>query len=52
MEYEIEMRGIPDRSKNEIIVIIWKCIWVDKMNQIDRNVCCLGKRVWNGNDKH
>ena len=41
MGYEIEMRGIPDRFKSEINVIIWKFIWNDKVNQIDRNVCCL-----------
>jgi hypothetical protein len=41
MGYEIEMRGIPDKSKSEIYVIIWKFIWDDKVNQIDRNVCCL-----------
>jgi hypothetical protein len=40
MGYEIEMRGIPDRFKSEINVIIWKFIWNDKVNQIDRNVCC------------
>ena len=39
--YEIEMRGIPDWSKNEIKVNIWKCIWDDRVNKIDRNVCCL-----------
>ena len=43
MGYEIEMRSIPDRLKNEIKVIIWKLIWDDKVNQIDRNVCCLDK---------
>jgi hypothetical protein len=43
IEYEIEMCGIPDRLKNEIKVIIWKLIWDDKENQIDRNVCCLDK---------
>ena len=43
MGYEIEMRGIPDRFQNEINVIIWKFIWDDKVNQIDRNVCCLDK---------
>jgi hypothetical protein len=41
MGYEIEMRGIPDRFKSEINVIIWKFIWNDKVNKIDRNVCCL-----------
>jgi hypothetical protein len=44
MGYEIEMRSIPDRLKNEIKVIIWKLIWDDKVNQIDRNVCCLDKK--------
>jgi hypothetical protein len=39
--YEIEMRGISDRYMNEINVTIWKFIWDDKVNQIDRNVCCL-----------
>ena len=43
MGYEIEMRSIPDRCKIEINVIIWKFIWDDKINQIDRNVCCLDK---------
>ena len=43
MGYEIEMRSIPDRLKNEINVIIWKLIWDDKENQIDRSVCCLDK---------
>lgn len=44
MGYEIERRGIPDRSKNEIKVIIWKFIWDDTINQIDRNVCCIDKK--------
>ena len=44
MGYEIEMCSIPDRLKNEINVIIWKLIWDDKVNQIDRNVCCLDKK--------
>ena len=37
--YEIDMRGIPDRSNNE--TSLWKFIWDDKVNKIDRNVCCL-----------
>ena len=50
---EIEMGGIPDRCKIKINVIIWKCIWDDKINQIDRNVFLLGQeRGWNGNDKY
>ena len=44
MGYEIEMGGIPDRYKIKINVIIWKCIWDDKINQIDRNVFCLDKK--------
>ena len=53
MGYEIEMRSIPDRLKNEIKVIIWKLIWDDKENQIDRNVFLFGQeRGWNGNDKY
>jgi len=44
MGYEFEMCGIPDRFKNEINVIIWKFIWDDKVNQIDRNVCCLNAK--------
>ena len=44
MGYEIEMGGIPDRCKIKINVIIWKCIWDDKINQIDRNVFCLDKK--------
>ena len=38
MGYEI------DRCKIKINVIIWKCIWDDKINQIDRNVFCLDKK--------
>lgn len=41
MGYEIEMRGMPDKFKNKINVIIWKFISDDKVNQIDGNVCCL-----------
>ena len=45
--------AVPDRCKIKINVIIWKCIWDDKINQIDRNVVLLGQeRGWNGNDKY
>jgi hypothetical protein len=44
MGYEFEMCGIPDRFKIEINVIIWTFIWDDKVNQIDRNGCCLDKK--------
>ena len=44
MGYEIEMGGIPDRCQIEINVIIWKFIWDNKINQIDRNVFCLDKK--------
>jgi hypothetical protein len=53
MGYEIEMGGIPDRYKIKINVIIWKCIWDDKINQIDRNVFFVWtERGWNGDDKY
>jgi hypothetical protein len=36
MGYEIEMRSIPDRLKNEIKVIIWKLIWADIENTLNQ----------------
>ena len=39
--FEIEMKGIPDKFKKEIETLIWDFIWVGKVNQIKRDVCCL-----------
>ena len=39
--YEIEIRGVPEKFKKEIIDLIWNFIWGGKVNQIDRHVCCL-----------
>ena len=41
--YEIEMRGIPDIYAKQINDIVWSFIWDNKLNKIDRNVCCLSK---------
>ena len=39
--YEIVMKGIPDKYVKEINDIMWSFIWNGKINQINRNVCCL-----------
>lgn len=41
--YEIEIRGIPDKYRKEIITLIWSFIWGGKVNQIERNVCCINE---------
>ena len=41
--YEIDMRGIPENYLKEINTLIWGFIWDNKVNQIERNVCCLDK---------
>ena len=41
--YEIEMRGIPDIYAKQINDIVWSFIWDNKLNKIDRIVCCLSK---------
>jgi hypothetical protein len=45
--YEIEMRGIPKNALQKIKTLVLGFIWGGIINQIDRNVCCLG--VENGN---
>ena len=39
--YEIEMRGIPENYLEIINNLIWGFIWNNKVNQVDRNVCCM-----------
>ena len=41
MGFETEMRGIPEKYKKEVNDLIWKFIWDNKPNQIERNLCCL-----------
>jgi hypothetical protein len=41
MGFETEMRGIPEKYKKEVNDLIWKFLWDNKPNQIERNVCCL-----------
>jgi hypothetical protein len=41
MRFETEMRGIPEKYKKEVNDLIWKFIWDNKPNHIDRSVCCL-----------
>ena len=41
MGFETEMRGIPVKHKKEANDLIWKFIWDNKPNKIERNVCCL-----------
>jgi hypothetical protein len=43
IEYEIEMRGIPEKYEREINNLLWSFIWDGKTNQIKRNICCLPK---------
>jgi hypothetical protein len=40
MEFDTEMRGIPEKYKKEVNDLIWKFLWDNKPNQIERNVCC------------
>jgi hypothetical protein len=39
IEYEIEMRGIPEKYEREINNLLWSFIWDGKTNQIKRNIC-------------
>ena len=39
--YEIEIRGIPENYLKIINNLIWGFIWNNKVNQVDRNVCCM-----------
>ena len=39
--YEIEIRGIPKNYLKIINKLIWEFIWNNKVNQVDRNVCCM-----------
>jgi hypothetical protein len=39
MGFETEMRGIPEKYKKEVNDLIWKFVWDNKPNQIERNVC-------------
>jgi hypothetical protein len=50
MGYEIEMRGIPDRFKSEMNVVIY----MGRQSKSNRSKCLLfgHKRGWNGNDKY
>ena len=41
MGFETEMRGIPEKYKKEVNDLIWKFLWDNNANQIERNVCCL-----------
>ena len=41
MGFETEMRGIPEKYTKEVNDLIWKFLWDNKPNQIERNVCCL-----------
>ena len=41
MGFETEMRWIPEKYKKEVNYLIWKFLWDNKPNQIERNVCCL-----------
>jgi hypothetical protein len=35
------MRWYPRNTKKEVNDLIWKFIWDNKPNQVERNVCCL-----------
>ena len=50
MGYEIEMLGIPDRFKSEMIVVIY----MGRQSKSNRSKCLLfgHKRGWDGNDKY
>jgi hypothetical protein len=41
MGFETEIRGIPEKYKKEVNDLIWKFLWDNKPNQIERNICCL-----------
>ena len=41
INFEIEMRGIPERYKKEINKLMLAFIQDGKVNQIKRDVCCL-----------
>jgi hypothetical protein len=51
MGFETEMRGIPEKYKKEVNDLIWKFLWENKPNQIERNVCLLNiNEGGDGND--
>jgi hypothetical protein len=37
------MRGIPEKYKKEVNDLIWKFLWDNKPNQIERNVDAISK---------
>jgi hypothetical protein len=39
--YEIEIRSIPKNYLKIINNLIWGFIWNNKVNQVDRNMCCM-----------
>ena len=41
MEFGNEMRGIPEKYEKKVNDLIWKFLWDNKPNQIERNICCL-----------
>jgi hypothetical protein len=41
MGFETEMMGVPEKYKKEVNDLIWKFLWNNKPNQIERNVYCL-----------
>jgi hypothetical protein len=43
---------VPEKYKKEVNDLIWKFIWDNNTNQIERNVCCLyiNERGGGGND--
>lgn len=41
--YQIEIRGIPGKYTKELNNIIRNFIWDRKVNQVDKNVCCLNE---------
>ena len=41
MGFETEMRGIPEKYKKQVNDLIWKFIWDNKPNHIERSVGCL-----------
>jgi hypothetical protein len=46
MGFETEMMGIPEKYKKEVNDLIWKFLWDNKPNQIERKVCCLNINVY------
>ena len=43
-KWDTKLKGVTYQIDLRMKLTLWKIIWDDKINQIDRNVCCLDKQ--------